>query len=81
MVFILALGAGIDGFQTPQRQIGVRFHHAAIESYRALLKPLIEGSTRCKFKITCSEYSLRVVSEHGWPKGGLLTIQRLARCR
>lgn len=81
ILLAIMLGVVFDGFQAPDRQIGVRAHHAAILAYRAALRPLIEGSTRCRFEVTCSEYSLRAVRTYGWPKGGVLTLKRLMACR
>ncbi len=81
MAAALTVGVVVDGLQAPQQQIGVQVHRAAIHAYRVVLKPIIAGSTHCKFEPTCSEYSLRVVQRHGWPRGSLLTFQRLASCR
>jgi len=34
----------------------------------------------CKFRPTCSEYAISAVEKHGFLKGGLISIWRLARC-
>jgi putative component of membrane protein insertase Oxa1/YidC/SpoIIIJ protein YidD len=34
----------------------------------------------CRFIETCSEYSKRVLSENGFPKGVWLTFLRLCKC-
>lgn len=77
---LLALGVVLDAQRAPEDQWGVTAHGVAISGYRTLVKPMLIGNTHCKFKITCSEYSLRAVRKYGWPKGGLLTIKRLASC-
>ncbi len=81
VVGFLVIAAAVDGARSPEDQCGVVAHGWAIAAYRAGLKPLIEGGTTCRFEITCSEYLLRVVRQHGWPKGLWLTAQRLSECR
>lgn len=50
-----------------------------IEGYQDNLSGLKMGPT-CRFDPTCSSYALEAYSRHGFVKGTLLTIGRLARC-
>ncbi len=34
----------------------------------------------CRFKPTCSEYSIKALEKHGFIKGGLMSIWRVLRC-
>ncbi|MFH1412923.1 MAG: membrane protein insertion efficiency factor YidD [bacterium] len=35
---------------------------------------------QCRFRPTCSEYSIQAILKYGAIKGGLLTIKRILRC-
>ena len=50
-----------------------------IRGYQVTLSPHIPGC--CRFQPTCSQYSLEAFKKHGFCKGLLLTVKRIARCR
>lgn len=53
-------------------------------SYKKVISPLIDNvfgvGMGCRFSETCSEYSVRVIKEHGAIKGSFLSILRLSKC-
>jgi putative membrane protein insertion efficiency factor len=55
--------------------------------YKRLLSPLIHslthllgGHSQCRYLPTCSEYAYTAIARHGWPRGSVLALTRLARC-
>lgn len=56
-----------------------RIARHAIRFYQERLSGLKMVST-CRFDPTCSNYALTAFTRHGWIKGTVLTIGRLARC-
>jgi len=51
---------------------------AALAVYQRVLSPLLPPA--CRFAPTCSEYARQAVDDHGFIRGGWLTLARLARC-
>lgn len=47
-------------------------------TYKLFISPLL--GRNCRYAPTCSEYTKRAIELHGWFKGGLLGIKRIARC-
>ncbi|MDR1471887.1 MAG: membrane protein insertion efficiency factor YidD [Synergistaceae bacterium] len=50
----------------------------SIKAYRKFISPLLGQS--CRFYPTCSRYALDAYERHGFVKGTILTVCRLARC-
>ncbi|MBI4203283.1 MAG: membrane protein insertion efficiency factor YidD [Chloroflexi bacterium] len=49
-----------------------------IRCYQRYISPLIPSS--CRFTPSCSHYGYEAIAEHGFWRGGWLTVKRLARC-
>ena len=77
----LAAAAIFDWSRAPGDQLSVAVYERAVVSpYRWLVRPVMSTFVRCRFKPTCSQYSLEAVRAHGFPKGVWLTGKRLFRC-
>lgn len=70
-----------DGTRPPARQFGVRAWVAAVRSWQGTARSLLAGRIACRYRPTCSEYSIQAVTRHGWPRGLVLTAIRVASCR
>lgn len=51
---------------------------ALIKYYRKFISPLTVPS--CRFRPTCSQYSLEAVTKYGALKGSYLAIRRILKC-
>ncbi|MFN2509604.1 MAG: membrane protein insertion efficiency factor YidD [Chthoniobacterales bacterium] len=70
-----------DWTRAPQRQLSVRvYERAVVNPYRSLAAPMLSRYVRCRYRPSCSQYSLEAVRLHGFPKGAWLTVKRLCRC-
>lgn len=49
-----------------------------MQLYQVTLRPLWGG--HCRFRPTCSDYSIEALGRHGALRGGWLTLRRLLRC-
>ena len=54
--------------------------------YKFVVSPLLHAGAgfsggACRFQPTCSEYAAIALHEHGWLRGGLLSLRRVLRCR
>lgn len=70
-----------DTFRSPSDQITGRLYVDAVRVYQAIGRPLLRGHVRCRYKPSCSEYSIQAVQTHGIRKGLVLTRERLASCQ
>jgi putative membrane protein insertion efficiency factor len=71
----------LDGNRAPERQVTARLYMAAVRCYQAVGRPLLRGHIQCRYRPTCSEYSLAAVRAHGIRRGLALTARRIASCR
>lgn len=77
----LAAAAIFDWTRPPERQVSVPlYEHVVIWPYRTLMRPATSHFIQCRFKPTCSEYSVEAVREYGFPIGAWMTTKRLFRC-
>lgn len=57
----------------------VRLLLALLAVYKRFLSPLLPRS--CRFSPTCSEYARLALLKHGFWRGSLAALGRLARCQ
>jgi len=49
-----------------------------VRGYQLFVSPVLPGS--CRFYPTCSAYAMDALTQHGFFKGGWLSLRRIARC-
>ncbi len=76
----VALGMA-DGFRAPERQLTGPAYIALVHLYQHRGRAWLEGHVQCRFKPTCSDYSIDAVRKYGMVRGIGLTANRLWRCR
>jgi hypothetical protein len=81
LLVLLASLVLLDGLRKPDRQFSGPAYITLVHAYQKEGRPLLEGRVRCRFQPTCSNYSIEVVSRHGFTRGIALTVERLWRCR
>jgi len=81
-LLVMAVGLVVlDGLRAPDRQLTGRAYIVMVHAYQDGTRPLLEGRVRCRFKPTCSNYSIEAVQRHGFTRGFGMTIERLWHCR
>lgn len=60
------------------RKILIRIVQAPIHFYRLVISPWLPRS--CRYKPTCSKYTLEALEKHGVIKGLWLGAKRIGRC-
>lgn len=69
-----------DTFRPPQSQVTAKIYVASVRVYQAVGRPLLDGRVECRFRPTCSEYSIEAVRKYGIREGLLVTYDRLNSC-
>ena len=78
---VLAAAAIFDWTRAPGDQLSVAVYERAVVSpYRWLVRPVMSTFVRCRYRPTCSQYSIEAVRAYGFPKGFWMTTKRLFRC-
>ena len=79
-VALLYALAALDSFREPSQQITARAYLAAVHGYQHYGRPLVQPYIRCRYRPTCSEYSIEAVRKWGIRRGLVLTTRRLLSC-
>jgi len=82
LVVVLMLVAGVADLSRPPRaQWSTWAVLAVVRRYQQTVSPqLPRFGIRCRFEPSCSRYAAAVLQRYGLPRGGWLTLRRLARC-
>lgn len=81
---ILGLLAGsvlADSLRPPERQLTARIYIVVVRAYQRVGNSVLAGYVQCRYRPTCSRYSIETVQRYGLRKGLALTAARLWRCR
>lgn len=76
---LLALVIG-DTFRPPAAQLVSRGYIAIVRVYQRAVSPALSRYIVCRYRPTCSEYSIRAVGKYGLRRGLALTLRRLDSC-
>lgn len=71
----------LDSFQSPADQVTAKFFISGIKLYQKVSRPSLSRYIRCRYRPSCSEYSIIALQRHGIVKGLFLSIKRIASCR
>ncbi len=77
---IVLLFAAMDFFRSPANQVTGHLYVAGVHIYQAIGRPLLKGRIQCRYRPTCSEYSIEAVRHYGIRQGLLLTAKRIQSC-
>lgn len=80
LVLMIVLAAG-DSMRPPKDQIFARAYIQAVLEYQKYGRPLSRKIIQCRYRPTCSQYSLEAVERFGIGRGLALTLRRLVSCR
>jgi putative membrane protein insertion efficiency factor len=79
LVFVFAMA--IDVSRAPAKQLTGHAYVGCVRVYQAVGRPLLKGIVACRFRPTCSDYSIQAVQRHGVLRGLVLTVKRLHACQ
>jgi uncharacterized protein len=70
-----------DSLRPPDREVSAHVYVAMVRAYRTAGRPVVANFVQCRFRPTCSRYSIAAVQKYGLRRGLALTSARLWRCR
>jgi putative component of membrane protein insertase Oxa1/YidC/SpoIIIJ protein YidD len=77
---LLGILTALDMRRPPQQQFTARIYLSVLGLYQQYGRPALEGTIRCRYIPTCSEYSRQAVGRHGLAGGLKLTFIRIHSC-
>jgi putative membrane protein insertion efficiency factor len=69
-----------DAYREPALQITARMYMRAVRAYQFAIRPILSRFVECRYRPTCSEYSIGVVQRYGIGQGLVMTLRRIAAC-
>jgi hypothetical protein len=78
---LILAAACADSFRLPDRQLSAHVYVAVVRAYQTAGRPVVASFVQCRFRPSCSRYSIEAVEKYGLRKGLALTSARLWRCR
>jgi hypothetical protein len=81
LVAILALAMAADSVRSPDRQFFACAYVELVGLYQSRVSPRLRSYVRCRYRPTCSEYSLQAVARRGLLPGLWMSIRRTLSCR
>lgn len=79
-VLVAGLGLAWDVSRQPERQLIARLYIGSVHVYQAVGRPLLKGRVACRYRPTCSDYSIEAIRRHGTLRGLALTLKRIRSC-
>jgi len=80
VALVIGLGLAWDVSCQPQNQLTARAYVGCVHVYQAVGRPLLEGRIACRYRPTCSDYSIQAVQRFGTLRGLALTFKRIRSC-
>lgn len=77
---LLLLLAALDSARRPDAQVTGKAWVAAVRLYQRAGRPVTSRFIHCRYRPTCSEYSVQSVERFGIMRGLALTVRRLRSC-
>jgi len=80
VVLTACVGFAWDVSRPPEKQLTARVYIGSVHVYQAVGRPMLKGRVACRYRPTCSDYSIEAVQRHGTLRGLALTYQRIKSC-
>jgi putative membrane protein insertion efficiency factor len=77
---VACLGFAWDVSRQPDKQLTARVYIGSVHIYQAVARPRLKGIVACRYRPTCSDYSIEAVQQHGTLRGLVLTYRRIRSC-
>ncbi len=80
VVLVAGLALAFDVSCQPKNQVTARAYVGCVRVYQAVGRPLLKGIVACRYRPTCSDYSIAAVQRYGTVRGLVLTYRRIRSC-
>lgn len=80
VILVMLVLAGLDSLRSPGQQVTAWAYIGAVHSYQGYARPVTQKYIRCRYRPSCSEYSVEAVRKHGIGEGLALSAKRILSC-
>lgn len=70
----------VDVLRMPENQLSGGVYIGAVHLYQYYGRPMLDGVVACRYRPTCSDYSIEAVEQFGIVRGLYLTLIRVYSC-
>ena len=70
----------VDTLRSPEKQATASIYIGSVHLYQSYGRPMLEGVVACRYRPTCSDYSIEAVERFGIARGLYLTVIRVYSC-
>jgi len=70
----------VDTLRKPGDQVTGRVYIGTVHLYQIYGRPMLDGVVACRYRPTCSDYSIEAVERFGIARGLYLTVIRIYSC-
>ena len=81
LLFLALALAAVDLSLSPKYQPSAQIYIGFVRVYQAVGRPMLEGVVACRYRPTCSDYSIQAVERFGTMRGLALTYHRINSCQ
>lgn len=81
LLFLIIFLCVLDAQRDPAFQISVRAYIGGIRFYQRISPHVFSGYVQCRYRPSCSNYSIQAVMKYGIGKGLTLSAKRIISCR
>jgi uncharacterized protein len=78
---VAGLGLTWDVSRQPDKQLTARVYIGSVHVYQAVGRPMLKGIIACRYRPTCSDYSIGAVQRFGTLRGLAMTYKRIKSCK
>ena len=80
LYFVMVLLLVLDSDRAPSQQVTAYLYVGTVRIYQHFGRPLLAGRVECRYRPTCSDYSIEAVQTYGIRHGLKLTFARISSC-
>ncbi len=81
IVIVIAVLFVFDSYRQPEKQLWGKLLISGINAYQLLSARYFPELFTCRYRPTCSQYTIEAINKYGTIRGGWIGLKRIISCR